>query len=136
MVLDRNGNGFVDDGSELFGNATSLLSGDKATIGFIALQELDKAELGGNLDGAITKSDQQFRKLRLWTDKNRNGLSEPRELRTLSSLGVMSISLTFTGATEEDEFGNGLYFHGSSEIKVRGRIRTIETIDVFFKSGS
>jgi len=41
LVMDRNGNGFIDDGKELFGNETILSNGIKAANGFEALDELD-----------------------------------------------------------------------------------------------
>ena len=41
LVWDRNADGVINDGSELFGNNTVLDDGDKADNGFAALSELD-----------------------------------------------------------------------------------------------
>lgn len=38
---DRNGNGAIDSGRELFGDETLLADGKKAAHGFAALAELD-----------------------------------------------------------------------------------------------
>jgi len=60
LVMDRNGNGIIDDGKELFGDETILETGQRARNGFEALGELDS-----NKDGRIDSGDALFSQLRV-----------------------------------------------------------------------
>jgi hypothetical protein len=112
LALDRNGNGAIDDGSELFGDATAQpdpLSGEKKN-GFRALAEYDKLSNGGNADGQIESGDSVFPSLRLWRDSNHDGLSQPSELHTLPSQNVAAIELDYKLSKKTDNNGNQFSF--------------------------
>ncbi|QEO78810.1 calcium-binding protein [Pseudomonas brassicacearum] len=99
LVLDRNLNGTIDTGSELFGVDTVKSSGSKAVNGFDALSDLDS-----NADGVFDASDEKFSSVKVWQDKNRDGISQADELKSLSDLKIKSIGLSSTssGSVQQD----------------------------------
>ncbi len=99
LVLDRNLNGTIDNGSELFGNLN-----DDFSDGFEHLAELDRPEFGGNSDGVIDANDAAFAHLKVWKDANTDGISTVEELVSLSALEVTSIRLE---AQDSNRVSNG-----------------------------
>ncbi|WP_319019570.1 calcium-binding protein, partial [Xanthomonas sacchari] len=94
LVFDRNGNGVIDEGSELFGDHTpgaELALGQTSEIsaGLRALAALDK-----NGDGQFDSKDKDFKSVQVWRDLNQDGISQSGELFGLAELGISGISVT------------------------------------------
>ena len=121
LALDRDGNGTIDRGAELFGDFTPQPATSNKN-GFLALAQYDKPANGGNADGVIDSRDVVFEKLRLWQDKNHNGVSEPDELHTLAELNVKALELDFKESKRVDEFGN--------EFKYRAKVKDAANTNV------
>lgn len=117
LVLDRNANGVIDNGSELFGNHTLQPepTDGNGRNGFLALAEFDKSSLGGNGDGVISEGDAVANDLKLWQDTNHNGVSELFELHSLEELGLKEIELKYKRSNQSDSNGN--FFRYRAKIK-------------------
>ena len=100
LVWDKNGNGRIDNGSELFGDSTRWLDGNNAAHGFSALVQHDS-----NRDGIIDNKDNVFKQLRIWRDLNQDGITQEGELFKLADLKIKSLNLTYQDINKD--LGNG-----------------------------
>ena len=91
LALDKNNNGQIDNGGELFGDKFVMPDGTISSTGFEALSSLDD-----NADSAITEEDNEFVNLRVWIDANHDGKADESELKTLEELNISKISLIYT----------------------------------------
>ncbi|MFD1745353.1 DUF5801 repeats-in-toxin domain-containing protein [Rhizobium helianthi] len=104
LALDVNGNGKIDNGSEIF---TPSFAGGNHAGGLAALATLDS-----NGDGTIDAKDDAFSKLSIWEDANHNGINDEGEVYSLASRGVASISLSSTAGGDAID-GQDVLAHGS-----------------------
>ena len=136
LVMDRNGNGSIDSGAELFGNRTPAFADrpdPRAENGFEALLLAEGPGYGGGVpDGIIDARDAVYRRLRLWFDRNHNGRSEPEELMTLPNAGVVAISTEYRPAPLRDQYGNRFALAGRAWVRDhRGHVVERRIFDVF-----
>ncbi|GDX81928.1 hypothetical protein LBMAG42_37390 [Deltaproteobacteria bacterium] len=101
LALDVDRDGVIGSARELFGNATRLPNGETAHNGFEALTALD-----ANGDGEVDAVDPAFARLLLWSDANADKRSEPSELVSLGSHGVVALSTAYVDRPVCDERGN------------------------------
>jgi hypothetical protein len=139
LALDRNGNGKIDSGRELFGDSTRKLDGNFAAHAYDALKSFDTnndgkvdmadatgdADSSGTIDGSETywdidkngeydaSVDKTFADLRVWVDANSNGNTDGGELKTLAELNIVSIGTGKTAVNVADENGNLNTFKGN-----------------------
>lgn len=116
LVLDRDGNGLIDTGRELFGNNTLLSNGQKAADGYAAMRGLDT-----NADGQLDANDSRFADLRVWRDLDQDGHSDAGELFSLQDTGISRIGLTKTASTQT--LADGTRLDGVGSFTLNGQSR-------------
>ena len=127
LALDVNGNGSIDDVSELFGANPTLINGD-ADLSAVGSGFLQLGALDSDGNGVIDAADAQFADLKLWRDVNQDGVSDAGELFSLADLGIDSISLTYSRTATTD--GSNLILDQSTVTHSDGS--TSDIADVFF----
>jgi Ca2+-binding RTX toxin-like protein len=113
LALDLNGNGTIDNGSELFGAPTR--------DGYEVLETYDNYR-----DGVIDSKDAIFADLKLWRDLDSDGVTDAGELKTLTEIGITSISLNRQDVAGTNA-GHDRGFQGSFT-RADGTTGTAETI--------
>ncbi len=111
LVLDRDNDGVIEGGTELFGDQTILKNGEIASNGFEALAEWDD-----NGDGIIDANDAIWSNLKIWQDINEDGYSsyeEDEELFTLDEIGITAITLGSVTTNTSDGNGNTITQQGT-----------------------
>ena len=125
LVRDINHDGIINNGTELFGTATTLASGAKAPDGFAALSQLDT-----NHDGVIDAKDAAFNELGVWVDANHDGITQAGEIHSLSPLHIAKLNLN-TNHTAVNNNGNWVILD-STYTTTDGQ--THEMADVWFQN--
>jgi Ca2+-binding RTX toxin-like protein len=110
LARDINGDGLINNLSELFGSTTK--------DGFTALAEFDS-----NADGKIDASDTIWSSLRVWQDANTDGDTGPGELKTMQQAGISQISLSAEPVEQGNE-GNKIAFRGQYT-KTNGTVQEV-----------
>ena len=105
-------NGDVNGIDQMFGDNTTGPDGQHANNGYEALHKFDGRSIDGKArigkaNGRIDRHDPIYSKLRMWSDKNFDGVAQPDELYTLRELGIVYINLNYNALYEEiDVYGN------------------------------
>ncbi len=120
LAIDNNGNGKVDNRSELFGGGVGE--------GFAKLSSFDS-----NKDGIVSSGDRNFGSLKIWRDGNSNGVTDAGEMQALSAFGIQSLNLAHQNKFELDLQGNIMGERGSVNTTSGG---TFDMVDVYFQVGN
>ena len=116
LATDDNGNGIIDDLSELFGGGVGE--------GFAELSTFDS-----NGDSVVNELDDRFSELLVWQDKDENGLTDSGELMSLADAGITNLGTDYTDVFSTDAQGN---IHGEhSSARLNGN--AIDMVDVYFQ---
>jgi Ca2+-binding RTX toxin-like protein len=92
LVVDLNGNGLVDDAAEL--SLLSLKAGAKNSFEALAALDSDR-------NGRIDAGDARFGELRVWADRNGNGVTDAGELATMAEHGIASVGLSIQAPQQQ-----------------------------------
>lgn len=130
LVWDRNGNGSIDSGRELFGDSTLKSNGQLAVDGFDALTDLDV-----NSDGKVDALDPNFANLRIWRDLDQDGITDAGELSSLASLGIAGFNTAKTANNQVLPDGNriadlGTYIRSDGSTATMGDVGEMADIDL------
>ena len=114
LVLDRNGNGRIDNSAEMSfvddaANARSNIEGLRA--------------YDSNGDGLLTAADKRFASFKIWQDANANGVSEAEELKGLGEIGVAAIDLVGVNVDGEWAMGDGAVLNAFGVAWTDGRVQ-------------
>jgi Ca2+-binding RTX toxin-like protein len=130
LVRDLNGNGKIDNDSEMFGGSSSSGFAQLATLdgnhdGKIDASDNGLVDLNG--DGKIDSSD-TFDSLKIWVDANGNGVTDPGELHSLSDYNIVSISVDSAPSTATN--GNNAITDTATFQRVDGTTGTIANVQL------
>jgi Ca2+-binding RTX toxin-like protein len=128
LTYDRNQNGSIDSGNELFGNHFQLSVGGFGHNGFVALADLDS-----DSNQLIDSNDTAWDRLGIWQDFNFSGKVDPGELNSLAHFGVKELSLSYTSGEGIDWNGND---HRQEAEYIREDGSTSQLTDVWFITNS
>jgi len=95
LFLDRNLNGQIDAGSELFSNSAVALG----ARGLNGMRWVDS-----KYDGRLSTLDPVWNELKVWQDANGNGSADAGEVQTLGTLGISALDYAMGTFTQNGQF--------------------------------
>ncbi|WP_263854108.1 cadherin domain-containing protein [Sphingomonas parva] len=115
LVIDRNGDGSIDREELSF-----LAESDLAETNLQGLSVLD-----ANRDGKIDAADARFGELKVWADRNRDGITDEGELLTLAEANIKTIGLAAAAAQSQAyKLGSNVVLATASFTRTDGETRS------------
>jgi hypothetical protein len=126
LVIDRNGDGRISGPGEL-----SFLAEKKG-----AKSDLDAlSALDSNRDGKLDSTDARFGELKVWEDRNGNGVTEEGELRSLADRGIASIGLAAAATRQTAKLGDNIVLSTGTFTRTDGSTGTLADAALAFRPG-
>lgn len=126
LVIDRNGDGRITTASEL----SFLTEKPNAKSDLDALGALDS-----NRDGKIDSSDARFGELKIWVDRDGDGVTDDGELKSLADHGVASISLAGRATEQEAKIGSNMVVATSTFTRADGSTGSLADVALSYRPG-
>ncbi len=124
LVVDRNNDGIINDGSEL----SFLADAPDAGSDLQALSAFDS-----NGDGIVSALDVRFRELKVWVDTDQDGVTDAGELKTLADHGIASVSLNGQATNDRVKVGKNILLATSTFTRTDGSTGTVGDVAFAFK---
>ena len=96
-MRDRNHDGVINDGTELYGVGTKTANGSRAGDGYVAMALEDS-----NHDGKLNAQDRDWKEMQVWVDANRDGKTDAGELKAMDELGIVELDLAAQKGSDVD----------------------------------
>lgn len=123
LVIDRDKDGAITNTSEL----SFLSEKEGAKNSWEGLAALDS-----NKDGKLDKLDARFGELKVWTDRNGDGISQTDEIGTLADLGIAEIGLRNLATSDSVKVGQNLALSTATYKREDGTTATIGNVALGF----
>ena len=125
LAIDRDEDGAITSGKELFGRHTWPGASD----GYEALADMAMDSNEGVMRASVSEDDPLFARLLLWTDANHNGISEKWELQPVGDW-LSSLGLGYRREHGRDQVGNIFLYEGWAHLRTMpGRNSVIDWDD-------
>ena len=146
--FDMNGDGLRDDtGWMSGGDGMLVIDRDKdgaitqpSEFSFLSEKEGAKnsweglAALDSNKDGKLDKTDTRFGELKVWADRNGDGISQDGEIKSLLELGIAEIGLRNLATSDSVKVGNNLALSTATYKRDNGTTATIGNVALGFNA--
>jgi Ca2+-binding RTX toxin-like protein len=127
LVVDLDGDGRITSPAEL--SLLGLKSDAKSGLDALAALDSDK-------NGSIDSKDARFGELKLWVDRNGNGITDAGELRSLADRGIASVGLAARAAADSTvKIGRNAMLSTSTFTRTDGSIGSVGDAALAFRAG-
>lgn len=125
-TLSGSGDGQITDLKEIV-LPRILGRSDITDLQALAILERD-IRYGGNNDGVLNSQDPLWQQLKVWQDRDQDGVVDAGEMRTLGQVGIREIRLRYDDGTAFSDTSNDITIFGNSLLGSASYVRTNGTV--------